>query len=941
MKSVAWEQFVYGKLVTHPDGPIVQGFDHDVTGRSPGVPRDLLPRITPTTIGIGSESQLARYGGVEAYPWIARGGGISSGVVHHGEPWVVVARVNFRRERPDGPRFYTQAHTAMVRARDWHQGVLPSLEARLDVRPMLVRDDHLPTLTTDLAWMDSALPPGWLDALTPWLEVVMSGRPLSIRENLEVPDIVAHAATLLCALPAALAWRAPFGAGVIVRAPGHTFAWSTLSDEGVTIFKGARRGTEGVDLMAGAAWVRLLRARATGAGTPRELCDAVRELLPRFSAFDAVESELAWPAVVEIINADLRRGELVSSIRAWRPDGAALLPALGKPHADTLRELLQHLGDARGEHIVTDTLDPAWRGAWDAVLQESAPDGHKKIAALASLLGVRGAVDPGIVAALRNVDLADALAIRAIGALHGAIESSPSSARWEVLAHPSAEDRPWLVRWRQDAALPLFVRALARKETALYNELRGSAPAVAWRAIREDADVTPRCVEDVMRVAMALPPAVFEAWFNELKPLARCRIADAFHGRGDPPPPVERFFDEALPRWEGLPGFFADMQGEAPPTGPLPLTALRVIAALPAPSQLREPPWKERFAREVEAPVRAALGHDDPPETDGTRGGEVLDLAVAKLSAHPSNLTGVLRAMQHATRPHAQAIARELLRRSLLAAPGAAPPPGWFAFARALAAGQRPPGGIPPRERLHAMKLLKTAGMPVAAGTFAYLVDADEVHAALHLTNSTTPPMVLPEALAALLARAAREQEDTLALLLRARGWEQAPSWRLVEFLAARPGGALAKLKPEEESALERVEDVNVLLRLALHVELPRLALDWLAKRVVDSPQLALPTAYWLALQGRTRGHDRIRRAAGHLALRHARTTGTPSDQARERLLEGRGIGAKFLHWIAGSGPPVGPDSAPMALAAFALDGVDSTKIDALIQAVWSDDRSH
>ena len=70
--SVPWEQYVYGKLVVAPGGPIVSGSEHGCTARSPGFPASLTSWCHPKKIGFGVESGTAW----ARYPWRGAGGGI-------------------------------------------------------------------------------------------------------------------------------------------------------------------------------------------------------------------------------------------------------------------------------------------------------------------------------------------------------------------------------------------------------------------------------------------------------------------------------------------------------------------------------------------------------------------------------------------------------------------------------------------------------------------------------------------------------------------------------------------------------------------------------------------------------------------------------------------------------------------------------------------------
>ena len=140
-----WKQIVFGKLIQHPEGPIVQGFEHECTGKTQSVPSDITPLLSPSRLGPGI-SDLTNW---SLYPWIEIGGVSIEYVMSDDEPWLIVCRARGRSEQGEGKagRWYTQAHYLMMRAKDFSPVSLLSVFDHVRARPMLKRDFSLPCIS--------------------------------------------------------------------------------------------------------------------------------------------------------------------------------------------------------------------------------------------------------------------------------------------------------------------------------------------------------------------------------------------------------------------------------------------------------------------------------------------------------------------------------------------------------------------------------------------------------------------------------------------------------------------------------------------------------------------------------------------------------------------------------------------------------------------------
>ena len=116
--STTWKQYVFGKLITSPQGPIVRGRDHECTGQSKGIPDTIQLAMRPSVVGPGT-SDLTNW---FEYTWNEEGGGIAIQPIFDNQSvWVVAGRVRGRSEQGEGSggRYYTQTHYLTQKACDY------------------------------------------------------------------------------------------------------------------------------------------------------------------------------------------------------------------------------------------------------------------------------------------------------------------------------------------------------------------------------------------------------------------------------------------------------------------------------------------------------------------------------------------------------------------------------------------------------------------------------------------------------------------------------------------------------------------------------------------------------------------------------------------------------------------------------------------------------
>ncbi|MBI2551674.1 hypothetical protein HYW17_00025 [Candidatus Uhrbacteria bacterium] len=270
-------QWRYGKVVQHERGPIAAGSEHNITGMSTGVPRDLWPALLPSRIGIGG-SDVYHWGD---YPWREKGGGIVKKTVRmSGASYVVCARVNGRSETGEGVRgrFYTEARYWVIPEDQWSIVAVAQLADRLQAEPATAEEMERtqgslePVEMTD-AVFDKPLPDGWFDdTIRRMIENLVAKRPLNLPSTTTSIQTYLEKLfyTLIC-LPENAAKKIDFGTGLIVGHYPHNIPMGLKVGGLIT-------GREQLDPLTVNAYSQEVAARIQSCKTPREVMKAVQAI---------------------------------------------------------------------------------------------------------------------------------------------------------------------------------------------------------------------------------------------------------------------------------------------------------------------------------------------------------------------------------------------------------------------------------------------------------------------------------------------------------------------------------------------------------------------------------------------------------------------------------------------------------------------------------------
>lgn len=208
MRSITAQHLIWGKLVTHPGGPIHDRFEHQSCGHSRDFPSWVLDRSPSEMVGLGS--------GNPEYPapWNAQGALAVRLRLRQDEAFVIAVRVWLREEQPGQPntRLYKQSHILAIPADQWHYSLVVPLHQAIPYSPLTQKDFDLPPIPLQGIPEDSPLPPDWNQRVRTVLGFALSGHQVTIQDLQLTPErFLETMALCMAALPAPLANHLAFG----------------------------------------------------------------------------------------------------------------------------------------------------------------------------------------------------------------------------------------------------------------------------------------------------------------------------------------------------------------------------------------------------------------------------------------------------------------------------------------------------------------------------------------------------------------------------------------------------------------------------------------------------------------------------------------------------------------------------------------------------------
>jgi len=272
------QQFRYGKILQSPNGPIVPGLDHCITGKS-----TLLPDGTPDHPSKLFFHEFENPDIDPKYPWKDEGGEIVKRLIElNGRQYVVVARRMLRSENGEGNpgRLYVEMHEIVIPTEEWSVAVVPQLADILEAKGVTTTNNSMPVIELKTDTLDQPLPEGWFDNyIKEVISNVVSGKPIALQDwNVKEKDFLRKLFHTLTCLPENIARQISFGAGLAGSKENEVRIAHTKIARGLRKIGGQWKGTAPEDVAFGQRYLMALVQVIGNCTTPRQVIKAVNNI---------------------------------------------------------------------------------------------------------------------------------------------------------------------------------------------------------------------------------------------------------------------------------------------------------------------------------------------------------------------------------------------------------------------------------------------------------------------------------------------------------------------------------------------------------------------------------------------------------------------------------------------------------------------------------------
>ncbi|WP_413208277.1 hypothetical protein [Rhodospirillum sp. A1_3_36] len=465
--TVQCEQFIFGKLVSKPDGPIIPGVEHGCTGLSSNFPKALEAFCHPSVLGLGKSENFSW----QTYYWREeRGGIVSAYVPAGGQAWRVAGRIYGRSEQGEhesAGRAFVQAHFIAIPASSWRPALAPSLERHLWPDAMLTQNMDLPPLLIDDApYFSQPFPDDW--RTNPMLEnlvrSLVSGQPVGIQDrNMDQIDVLNLFSQAMSLLPAPLSQRLAFGSR-LGRTDGQVALAHAWEVDYPHRYIGVAWKSPPPDedwVQADAYWKHLVKCLPDGL-TYGELEERMAELWPS-SPVRPIPIDRPWDAVARDVLSRLVDTGRLSALRDWLERPVEVLPSMA--FTSMRLDVLDILVDVFP--VSLPLMESV--ASWEEMRDLDGPPSFKALKRL--LLSYRLTLDE--LECLATLDLHSSLAEKAIDALEDLITQDRHAGPWLSWASHASQDMDWVVTWRSQT-IGLSRLALAAFAAAASSDINGS-----------------------------------------------------------------------------------------------------------------------------------------------------------------------------------------------------------------------------------------------------------------------------------------------------------------------------------------------------------------------------------------------------------------------------------------------------------------------------------